>query len=113
GAKPKEVVQINIPDIAKPLYKEMLRAVLQCGAYPKTHLYATGTEKLFFDHASDDQLQFFPEAYKRAEADLIDHQVSIIAEVDPNELKEVDPVRIFKAMDARRKFRDWLFTKET
>lgn len=112
GAKPGQVVQLNVPDIAKPLYKEMLRAVLECGAFPKTNLIATETDKVFFDHASDEQLVFFPEAYKKAEADLIDHQVSIIADADPSELKEVDPARLFKAMDARRKFRDWLFHKE-
>ncbi len=112
GAKAKEVVQINIPDVAKPLYKELLRAVLQCGAYPKAQLIPSGTEKHFFDFASDDQLTFFPEKFKRAEADLIDHQVSIIAESDPSELKDIDPNRIFKAMDARRMFRDWLFQKE-
>ncbi len=112
GAKKGEVVQINVPDIAKPLYKEILRAVLQCGAYPKTTLLATETDKIFFQYASEDQLVFFPEAYKRAEADLIDHQVSIIAEADPTELKSVDPQRLFRTMDARRKFRDWLFAKE-
>jgi len=112
GAKKGEVVQINVPDVAKPLYHEILRAVLQCGAYPKTNLLSTGTDKVFFEYASEDQLIFFPEAYKRAEADLIDHQVSIIADTDPTELKDVDPQRLFRAMDARRKFRDWLFAKE-
>ena len=51
GAKAKEVVQINIPDVAKPLYKELLRAVLQCGAYPKVQLIPSETEKHFFDFA--------------------------------------------------------------
>jgi aminopeptidase len=114
GAGPKkgDVVQLNVPDIAKPLYVELLRAVLQCGAYPKTHFLASETDKVFFQYASDDQLVFFPENYKRAEADLIDHQVSIIADADPTELKDVDPQRLFRTMDARRKFRDWLFKKE-
>lgn len=112
GVRPKEVVQLNVPDVAKPLYKEMLRAVLESGAYPKVHLIPSETEQLFFRYASDDQLVFFPEAFRRAEADLIDHQVSIIADADPSELREIDPKRIFKAMDARRLFRDWLFQKE-
>ncbi len=112
GVKKGEVVQINVPDIAKPLYKELLRAVLQSGAYPKTTFLASETDKIFFEYASEDQLVFFPEKYKRAEADLIDHQVSIIADADPTELKNVDPQRLFRTMDARRKFRDWLFAKE-
>jgi aminopeptidase len=112
GVQKGQVVQINIPDAAKPLYMEILRAVLESGGYPKTTFLPSGTDRIFFDHASEEQLMFFPEAYKKAEAELIDHQVSIIAETDPSELKGVDPLRLFKAMDARRKFRDWLFEKE-
>lgn len=112
GAQKGEVVQINIPDVAKPLYKELLRATLQSGAYPKTYLIPTETDKTFFEYASDDQLVFFPEAFKRAEAELVDHQVSIIAETNPSELKDIEPERMFRAMDARRKYRDWLDKKE-
>jgi aminopeptidase len=112
GVRPKDVVQVNIPDVAKPLYSALLRSILEAGAYPKVQLLPSQTDKIFFDNASDDQLTFFPEAFKKAEADLIDHQISIIADADPSELKTVDPKRMFKAMDARRKYRDWLFTKE-
>jgi len=112
GVKAKDVVQLNIPDVAKPLYCELLRAVLEAGAYPKLLLLPTETDRIFFRYASDDQLTFFPTDFKRAEANLIDHQVSIIADTDPKELKDVDPKKLFRSMDARRKFRDWLFTKE-
>ncbi len=112
GAKPKEVVQLNVPDTAKPLFSELLRAVLETGAYPKINFLPTKTDKTYFTYASDDQLTFFPESYKKAEADLIDHQVSIISDADPNELSEIEPARIFKAMDARKKMRDWLYKKE-
>lgn len=112
GAQKGEVVQINIPDTAKPLYKELLRAVLECGSFPKTNFIPTETDRLFFDTANDDQLVFFPEKYKKEEADLIDHQISIISEADPNELKGLDATRLFKAMDARKQFREWLNQKE-
>lgn len=112
GAQKGEVVQLSIPDTAKPLLKELLRAVLDAGAYPKVHFIPTATDRIFFDHASDDQLTFFPEAFKKAEADLIDHQVSIISDADPTELKGVDPERLFRAMDSRKKMREWLNKKE-
>lgn len=112
GVKPKEVVQITVPDSAKPLLPELLRAVLECGAYPKIQYLPTETDAVYFANASDDQLQFFPETFKHAEADLIDHQVTIIADANPRELQKVDPAKIFMAMDARRKQRDWLFRKE-
>lgn len=112
GVREKEVVQAMIPDVAKPLYPELLRAILESGAYPKLHLIATEVDRVFFEKANDDQLVFFPEKYKRAEADLIDHQISIIAEANPRELESVDPKRLFKAMDARKKMREWLNEKE-
>lgn len=112
GLRKKQVAQAIIPDVAKPLFVEVQRAILEAGGNPKLHLIATGTDKMFFDLANNEQLTFFPESFKRAEADLIDHQISIIADTDPSELKDVDPEKMFKAMDARRKYRDWLFEKE-
>lgn len=113
GVKPGEVVQAVIPDVAKPLYKEIQRAILESKAHPKLHFIATETDSMFFELADDDQLTFFPETFKRAEADLIDHQISIIADVNPSELKDINPERLFKAMDARKKYRDWLNDKES
>ncbi len=112
GARPREVVQLNVPDVAKPLYPHLLRAVLKAGAFPKARIMPTGTDSIFFNLANDEQLTFFPAAYKKAEADLIDHQVSILADVDPKELQSVDPRKLFRAMDSRRKMRDWLNKKE-
>lgn len=112
GAQRGDVVQVNIPDIAKPLYEELLRSILEAGAHPRVHLMPSRTEHIFFQYASDDQLIFFPSALRKAEADLIDHQISIIADPDPHELKDIDPRRLFRAMDARRKMREWLDAKE-
>ena len=112
GAKPKQTVQLAVPDAAKPLLKELMRAVLQCGAYPKILFIPTETDRIFFEHASPDQLTHFPEAYKRAEADLLDHSVSIIADPNPRDLQSIDPKKIFTAMDARRKYREMLHKKE-
>ncbi len=112
GAQPKETVELAVPDAAKPLLPFLVRSVLECGAYPKIHFIPTEIDRVFFETASDDQLTYFPEAYKRAEADLIDHRVSIIADPNPKELQGIDPARIFKAMDSRRIARDWLWKKE-
>jgi aminopeptidase len=112
GVKPFEVVQLTVPDVAKPLYIHLLRSVLKAGAFPKVTLLPTGTEKIFFDLANEKQLTFFPTEFKKAEADLIDHHVSIIADVNPKELSSVDPKKLFKTMDARRQMRDWLNAKE-
>lgn len=112
GIKPKQVVQALIPDTAKPLYLALQRSILRNGGFPKLHLVATETDKPFFDMANDEQLVFFPAAYKRAEVDLIDHNISILSTPNPSELRDVDPARMFKAMDTRRQYQEWLIEKE-
>lgn len=112
GIRPQEVVGVSIPDTAKPLLFALQRSILEHKGFPRIQYLPSLADKPYFDHASDEQLTWFPEAWKRAEADMLDHSVSILAEADPEELKDIDPARIFKAMDARRPFREWLFEKE-
>lgn len=106
------VVQLTIPDPAKPLLEPLIREVLRSGAHPKIRFLPSGIDRAFFEEASDEQLRFFPDAYKRAEADLLDAHISIIAEDHPRELVGIDPTKVFLAGDARRVQREWLFQKE-
>lgn len=112
GIKPGEVVQCVIPDVAKPLAKALQRAILKSGGHPMMRLIATGMEKDFYELANEEQLTFFPHDYTKARVDLIDQHVGIIADVDPEELKDVDPEKITKARDARDQYRKWLTDKE-
>lgn len=113
GVKPGEVVQCLVPDVAKPLGLALQNTILKAGAHPVIRLLPSGFDKDFYTLANEEQLTFFPREYNRARADLFDHQIGIIADVDPFELKEVDPVKIVKARDARKELRDWLVEKET
>jgi len=112
GVRAGQVIGMSLPDTAKPLLIALQRSILEHKAFPHLKFLPSDTDKPFFDAANDEQLRFFPEKLKRAEADLLDHQVSIIAESNPEELKDVAPERIFAAIDARRAFREWLFEKE-
>lgn len=112
GVKPGEVVQVAVPDVAKPLARELQRSLLKSGAHPMLKLLPTGLDKDFYDLANDDQLTFFPEDYFKARVALIDHQIGIIADVDPHELKEVNPEKIMKARNAKDAYRQWLMAKE-
>jgi len=112
GIKKGEVVQISVPDIAKPLAKELYIAVLKAGAYPMLRLTPTGFERDFFTYASDQQLQHFPKKFLRAKADLLDHVISVIAEPDPNELKGIDSKKIMMSRETQYPYREWLFDKE-
>lgn len=112
GINPGEVVQLIVPDVAKPIALELQNTVLRAGGHPLMRLLPTGFDKHFFDLASKEQLEFFPKNYTKARVDLIDHSVTIIADVDPFELSEVDPAKIVAARDSRRLLKDLMIHKE-
>ncbi len=112
GVKPGEVVQCNVPDIAKPLALALQNVLLKAGAQPMIRLMPTGFDHDFFENANDDQLTFFPLEYMKARADLLDHNLSIIADVYPDELKDVLPEKMMKALGSRRPYMEWLNKKE-
>jgi aminopeptidase len=113
GVKKGEVVQLVVPDVSKALGLELQNAVLRAGAHPITRMIPTGFEKDFFALANQDQLTFFPEDYSRARVKLLDHSISIIADVDPSELSQVDPQKIMDSRNARYPISQWLRDKET
>lgn len=107
-----EVVQCLVPDIAKPMAKELQAVILEAGGHVLLRLLPTGMDLDFYTLASEEQLTFFPKKHLKSRADLIDHTISIIADPDPLELAAADPSRIMKARDAHKRYRDWLTDKE-
>ena len=113
GLKPSEVVLIKVPDVAKPLAWHLQKKVLESGGHPILRLIPTGGfDRAFFEQANSNQLNFFPKKYLKAEADLINHQISIIADVDPYELQSVEPQKIMQRSQTVKPYRDWLTKKE-
>jgi len=112
GVKPGEVVDCAIPDVAKPLALALQNALLKAGAQPMVRLLPTGFDKDFFNFANPKQLEFFPKKYLQSRAALFDHQIGIIAEPYPQELKDVDHSKIILARDSKKQYRDWLNAKE-
>lgn len=113
GIQAGDVVQCVVPDVAKPLGLELQNTILSAGGHPMIRLLPTGFDKDFFTYASQDQLTFFPQKYTKARVDLIDHQINILADVDPFELATTDPAKIIAARDSKKQIREWLETKET
>lgn len=112
GLKPQEVVFLRIPDVAKELGRVLRNEILRQGGHPLLRIYPTGMEADFYELANEEQLTFFPEEYLHAQADLIDHAISIIGETDPFELLHADPEKIMKTQVAAKPYRDWLTEKE-
>lgn len=113
GIKPGEVVECVMPDAAKALGLALQNTVLKSGGHPLIRLVPTLFDKDFFRLADERQLTFFPEKYLQAKADLIDHQIGIIADVNPLELQSVRPQKIILKRDSQKPYRDWLDEKET
>jgi aminopeptidase len=112
GMKAGEVVQIFVPDIAKSLARSLQNAVLEAGGHPLLRLAATGLDKDYYERASEEQLKFFPKEYLFAKAELIDHQVGVIADPFPYELKDIDPAKFMLARNSKKAYRDKLVEKE-
>lgn len=112
GVKPGEVVQCLVPDVAKPLALALQNTLLKAGAHPLIRLIPTGFSKDFFSFANLQQLTFFPDNYLKARVDLIDHNIAIIADPDPQELKTINPQKIILNRDAQKPYKDWLNNKE-
>lgn len=113
GIEKGDVVELIVPDVAKSLALELQNTVLRAGGNPMVRLLPTGFDKQFFELASEDQLKFFPKHHLKSKVKLIDHSVGIIADVNPMELAETDPVKIMLARDSKKSYRDWLVDKET
>ena len=113
GLKKGEVVICYVPDVAKPLLKELQKSILEAGGHPLLRMLPTGGfDKMMYEIASDEQLKFFPKKYKKALTDLIDHQIGILADTNLKELETVDPTKILMSMDSNKKTREWLEDKE-
>lgn len=119
GIQKGEVVWMTVPEVAKPLLMGLRKAVLARGAHALVRYTPDSNEgrqmrfsRYFYQHANDEQLTFFPKKYYRGLVDTIDHQLSIIADTDPFELKGIDPRKIMKSSKSYKPFMDWRDAKE-
>lgn len=112
GIAKGEVVECIVPDVAKPLAKELQKQILLAGGHVLMRIVPTGFDLDYYQLASQEQLTFFPASHLKSKADLIDHLISIIADVDPYELKDVSPEKIMMSRNTKRAYRQWLIEKE-
>jgi len=113
GVKPGEVVQLRVPEVAKPMLVALRRAVLKAGAHPLVFFTPDGFNREFFELANDDQLSFFAEKFHRGTVDQIDHTVAILAETDKQELAGIPSGKIMAAQKALKPYMDWRRAKES
>lgn len=112
GIKKDDVVFVYIPECAKPLYLPLQKAILQAGAHPIFEYQADGVSKYFFEHANDDQITFYPKHLLHGRVKQMTHIISIIAEADVHELRDVDPRKIAARKQSRRPYIERRHKKE-
>jgi len=118
GIRPGEVVQVAAPEIAKPLYAELCRAVWRAGGHVIADYHPddgpdVNLSRDFYELAGPDQIAFFPASYYRGLVDQIDHAVQIRASADPYALRGADPEKLFAHQQARGPLIEWRVEKES
>lgn len=119
GVSRGDVVWVVVPDVAKPLMAEIRKVILDAGAHVLLRYIPTSNDgrhmrlaRDFYERANKEQLTFFPKKYYKGLVDTIDHQLSIIADTDPHELKGISPARIMESNKSAKPFMDWRDEKE-
>ncbi len=113
-----DVVLINAPDRAKPLYAELCRAVWRSGGhvlsgYRPSDDPGAPLSRAFYELADDDQLDFLSEPYWKGVIDASDHLLHVLCETDPHALSNIAPAKIMRSRQARRPVQEWQVAKET
>lgn len=112
GIRPGEVVQLRVPEVAKPLLAALRRAVLKAGGHPLIFYTPDDFSREFYELASEEQLNFFPEKYLKGLIDQIDHSVAVLAETDKKELDGIDSSKIMATQKSLKPYMDWRRAKE-
>lgn len=122
GIKKGDVVRVSASESAKPLYVAILNAIVDAGGHVLAH-YAPDEEKgdmrrnestsrYFYEHASEEQLKFFPAKYLRGVIDQMDHSLYILADKDMHLMEGIDPKKMMMRGVAMKPFMDWRHEKE-
>jgi aminopeptidase len=90
--KPGDQVLLRSSPAAAPLVQEVYRLALQRGAFITPQIRLPGLMPIFFEHASDEQLQHLSPVDRHILGNF-DVIISIMADVNTRELSGVDPKR--------------------
>ncbi|MCX6825119.1 MAG: aminopeptidase [candidate division SR1 bacterium] len=112
GAKIGETVFVQIPECAKAFYLPLQKAILEVGAHPIMEYTPDGVAKHFFEHANDDQITYYPSHFLHGKVEQMTHVISVIAEADKHELKDIDPKKMAARIHSRKEYKERRVKKE-
>jgi aminopeptidase len=96
-----DVCAIQASTAAEPLVLSVYEEVLRAGGLPILQLSPAGAPSVFFDVASDEQLDWVPPTASWT-AENADVRIAIMAELNTRELSKADPKRQARAQKARK-----------
>ena len=116
GIKPGDVVGLGCAEDAKPLLLEVAKAIWRAGGHLIVDFRPAddsdwNMQKAFYEIASDEQLEFYPDAHRGSYFAAIDHYLVLLAERDPRSLAGVDPGRRARHVRARGRDLSYRFEK--
>ena len=117
GIRQGEVVLVVGDEDAKPLFREVCRAVWRAGGHVLQQFMPAedrhdSLQRIFFEEASDEQLDFFPAVHQRGLIDQADHIAYLWSERDPQALQGVDPEKQMRRQKAWMPQIEWRLQKE-
>lgn len=117
GIKKGDVVYVVAYEYSKPLYAEILKAIMKAGGNAISQYMPNSDREFnitrdFYVNAKEHQINFFPSKYIRGIVDEIHHYLFILSDTDMETLKGVDSKKIMKRSKVMKTFRDWRNEKE-
>lgn len=112
GIKKGDVVLLQVPECAKPLYVALRNAVIKAGGTVISHYMPDGVAREYYELANHAQLNAFHGTYLKGLIDEIDHSLYVIAETDMHELEGIDPRKIMTRSRAHKPYMEWRDAKE-
>jgi aminopeptidase len=100
GLKAGDKLLIHSTYLAEELLNEVYAQALAAGAHPEFKIALDGTEKIFFDNASDSQLEYVS-GLSRYVCESYDAVLNVLAPFNLKELQNVDPAKKQKHSAAR------------
>ena len=108
--KPGQLVQIESKLEGIPLVLALYQAVLKRGGQPWLDLAVEETQEVFYSHAYDEQLDFYPGVLKHANDD-IDASITIWTDANTKRLNNVDPAKQVRRAKAMHSVNNRLFER--
>lgn len=107
-----DVVNVQLPESAKPFYIPLQTAILKAGWHPIIQYIPDWVNRNFYENASDEQLSFIAKEYMEWRIASMTHNLRVIADSDLHELDWIDPSKMMKRIIANKPFREIRDQKE-